>query len=131
MQTHTYEQQRQKIIDAYFKNEIRPMSPQFCFCGALSPDSNWDKANEKYPYTVEEYARMEGGLLKPLNRYGLLFRNVTKPFTDMVTEFHEEYEEKLFIGMCAALDVLKEIHRERGENVDELPALTKRVLVQS
>lgn len=39
------------------------------------------------------------------------------------------YEEGLFEGMVKALEVLKEIHRSRGENVDEeIQAFTKRNL---
>lgn len=36
----TYRQAYDKIIDAYFKGEIRPMEAMFCFCGILSDNSS-------------------------------------------------------------------------------------------
>lgn len=41
---------------------------------------------------------------------------------------HLLYEDYLFEGMCAALEVLKDIHKKRGEEVEFKP-LVKRVLV--
>lgn len=39
-----------------------------------------------------------------------------------------DYENKLFNGMVAALEVLKQIHIEHGEVIDEEPVFTKRIL---
>ena len=42
--------------------------------------------------------------------------------------FEVANEDKLFEGMCAALEVLKQIHKERGEDVDSVPEFKKRKL---
>ena len=41
---------------------------------------------------------------------------------------HPKYEDALFEGMCAALEVLKNIHKSRNEDVDECNYLVKRNL---
>ncbi len=109
----TYKQSYDKIIDAYFKDEIQPFSLKFCFCGTLCNGSGWyhgvtfPEVNEHFPhsgYTGADLGRMEYELLKtvwPIN------------------ECDKEWEQALFDGMSAALDVLKQIHIERGDIIDE------------
>src|SRR5690349_13607846 len=122
----TYQQAYNKIIEAYFKDEIEPWDAKFCFCGTLcNGKTGWNRStilainkndphNDYGDYLGIEYTKMERALLEPFNCPG---------------RRHNDYEAALFEGMCAALDVLKEIHRSRGENVDEvLPAFTKRQL---
>lgn len=116
MEKLTYKQAYDKIIEAYFKDEIKPYDPKFCFCGTLNKgcDDYWKTYDIKLDgiyYYGAELQKLEEALFSKLPRY-----------------CPDRGEEKLFAGMCAALDVLKEIHRERGENVDELPTLTKRQL---
>ena len=130
----TYKEAYNKIIDAYFNDEINPMSVNFCFCGTLAPNDSWiqkylHKVN-KHPYSYEEYRLMESALLNNIKHDDqsiLLFNNIK----DVYDKLSSTYEENLFKGMCAALDVLKDIHRERGENVDDEVAFTKRQLVYS
>ena len=117
MEKLTYKQAYDKIIEAYFKDEIKPLDPKFCFCGNLCDKTDhWYGGIENdyqpsHGYTATELMDMEAALLE------------VSFFANPIDE------EKLFAGMSAALDVLKEIHRSRGENVDELPVLTKRVLI--
>lgn len=128
----TYKQAYDKIIDAYFKDEIKPLHPCFCFCGTLcdgeigwcrSPlDNHYDYKN----YTGYEYVRLEKALIHTMRIirdevacFNLLYMEKTNPVA---------YEHALFDGMCAALDVLKQIHIERGEVIDEVPVFTKREL---
>lgn len=40
MERLTYKQAESKIFDAYFRDEIRPLSPEFCFCGTLCNNSD-------------------------------------------------------------------------------------------
>lgn len=110
------------IIQAYFKDEIKPYEPRFCFCGTLCNNNGaWSKdtcrlsrRNDFGNYSGDEYTKMEEALFDHVERSRL-------PSAD--------YETRLFNGMSAALDVLKEIHRSRGENVDEIPTpFTKRLL---
>lgn len=131
MEKLTYQQAYNKIIDAYYKDEINPFNEEFCFCGTLSPNSNWSRSPyfktpilEYYPYSKEEYGRMEKALFSKLKKcrwqkIGLVDYPSENPFT----------EDELFAGMSAALDVLKQIHIERGEVIDEEPVFIKRQLV--
>lgn len=137
MQTFTYRQAYDKIIEAYFKDEIQPLNAEFCFCGTLSPDSFWARSNVPssvdYPYSYLEYGKMEKALFIPFGYSqrspGSINTHTKNGLSSDELVLVEGYEDKLFKGMCAALDVLKEIHRSRGENVDEkIPAFTKREL---
>lgn len=127
----TYKKAYDKIIQAYFRDEIKPMSAEFCFCGTLAPDSMWGscfrKEKNNYPYSIEEYQRMEEPLLLSI---GASKSGITGNWAVNWYKLHRipNYEDKIFKGMCESLEVLKEIHRERGENVDDLPPLTKRQL---
>jgi len=124
----TYKQAYDKIIDAYFRDEIKPYNAGFCFCGTLCDNNHgWNKCSysavyKNQPhhdfmnYSGKNYADMERELLRRL---------------DVITSDHFDYESELFAGMSAALDVLKQIHIDRGEVIDELPAFTKRELVTS
>lgn len=124
----TYNEAYNKIIEAYFKDEIRPMSTQFCFCGTLAVNVKEDNFGHEYwddeRYSRKEYSKMEEALMIGLEAQyvdgGWLIYSVDK--TDA------NYEEKLFKGMSMALDVLKQIHIERGEVIDEVPEFTKRNL---
>jgi hypothetical protein len=117
----TYQEAYDLIIEAYFKDEIRPLDAKFCFCGTLAGNNiKWfvsprTKHNDFGNYKGIEYVRMEDALLGAMKN--VIF-NRSSPF----------YEEFLFEGMCAALEVLKDIHRSRGEDVDCRPALKKRKL---
>lgn len=128
----TYKQAYDKIIDAYFRDEIRPYVSEFCFCGTLAGDASWDKnPNDTYQvingYSIKEYKRMERALMVKLGVKAFTFSWL--PDTG-VNDSNPEYEAALFAGMSAALDVLKQIHIERGEVIDEVPVFTKRQLAK-
>lgn len=135
----TYREAYDKIIDAYFKNKIEPYNGCACFVGTLlNGDSKWMECRsgydftkgdydstrgliilkKKYPYTEDEIVRLERTLL------GSIYR-----LSDGLCHDHNDYEQILFIAMSETLDVLKEIHRSRGEDVDGFPALIKRKIV--
>lgn len=118
----TYKEAYDKIIDAYFKNEIKPLDSRFCFCGSLCNGKQWLCGNEFY--SSSEYKRMESALLYEL-------RMIPTHCTTNHTYHYipsPGYEEKLFDGMVAALDVLKQIHISRGEIIDEPVTFKKRDL---
>src|SRR5688572_19763374 len=127
MKKLTYKEAYDKIITAYFKDEIKPMNANFCFCGTLCGNTdNWFKGVPGYRlgshgYTGRELGRMEAALIFNGEWW---VRIITNVYSDP----HKDYEDALFAGMCAALEVLKDIHRERGEDVDEVPGFTKREL---
>ena len=115
-----YQQAYNKIIEAYFRDEIKPMHREFCFCGTLAGGEDWNKNSS---YNNREYGDMESALLENISHY-----NCNKILYDETP--NSEYEKQLFAGMSAALDVLKQIHIERGEVIDEVPAFTLRNVPQ-
>lgn len=137
MKKLTYAEAYDKIIQAYFRDEIEPYLMEFCFCGNLSfnkerddYDSYWDYNQ----YSSKEYHSMELALLKIIksgtvaNKYGSDIYMQNDTWRNEIKK-HPNYEDALFEGMSAALEVLKQIHRERGEDVDTIqPAFTKRKL---
>ncbi len=125
---YTYQEAYDKIIEAYHKDKIKPYDPSFCFCGTLHGDKNWcDYSLENdWTYTFSEYGRMEKVLIETLG--GKWCFNGNCDLTEAVFSHNSNYEEKLFKGMCAALDVLKQIHIERGEDVEIRTTITKRKL---
>jgi hypothetical protein len=126
----TYKEAYDKIIQAYFNDEIIPFDPKFCFCGTLCDNSQqWFRNPTKFHnnflgYKGEDFVKMETALFRALykqNSQGEWYGNrYTK----------KTYEDVLFKAMCAALEVLKEIHRKRGEDVDSVPVFEKRQLVK-
>lgn len=133
MEKLTYKQAYDKIIQAYFRDEIKPLDSAFCFCGTLNRNDNsyWRAYLRKadgYYYTGSEFQRMEDALLGELRK---LMPNNGQDDFPMIFGIHNNinYEYTLFAGMSAALEVLKEIHRSRGEDVDEVPVFVKRELV--
>jgi len=131
MTTLTYKQAFDKITEAYIKGEIKPFDSDFCFCGTLASGRSW--VEDKCPlYSRNDFVIMEAALLMQFYSSGY---NVTRygrgPAEWAIAGADEStpyYEEILFAGMCAALEVLKQIHIERGEIIDETPAFTKRQL---
>lgn len=130
-----YQEAYDKVIQAYFKDEIKPFKPSFCFCGTLANNTcEWGIGdNENLDYNYNEFKKMEYPLMEAvclgvLGRSWYSEKRVTTREVDSLS-LHPNYENAIFKGMCAALEVLKEIHRSRGENVDS-PELTKRVLVK-
>lgn len=145
-----YKESYDKVIDAYFKDEIQPYHPRFCVCGNLSNKSeNWGRSG----YSNPELRKVEAALLVTIHAetvgfigdpifvedhsYGMegnhlaFYERAQANGGEYEILNHPNYENALFKGMCAALNVLKEIHRSRGEDVDNLPALTKRELCKS
>lgn len=129
----TYNEAYNKIIDAYFKDEIETMDPEFCFCGTLASNEDWVsfKILKSRPsfYSYHEYGRMEKALFSPFKNIIWEHNCSIKVIDEDDIESRSDYEDKLFNGMCAALEVLKQIHKDRGENVDEEIPFTKRELL--
>lgn len=139
METPTYAEQFNKITEAYIQGKIQPYDREFCFCGTLGYVKT-DDMGSKWDYRLyywDEYHKMEVALLKTL-RDETIGRDkcesiyIDKPggAADLRHELktHVNYEAALFNGMCAALEVLKQIHISRGEIIDDVPQFTKRKL---
>jgi hypothetical protein len=137
----TYKEAESLIIDAYFKDEIKPYNGSFCFCGTLNNNDNtWRERGNRF-YNSSEFIRMEYALLSTINSltYNIkdIFYTNYKWGINNGEEFidrgkikqHPNYENALFEGMVEALKVLKQIHQSHGEDVDEEVSIKKRVLV--
>lgn len=132
----TYRQAYDKIIEAYFKDEIKPLMPNFCFCGTLNKNDSrywigFKRKEDGFYYSGIELQKMEVELLVAMGKFlNINLYSINTRSEDI--ERHPLYEAALFAGMSAALDVLREIHRSRGEDVDgEFTPFTKRELVKT
>lgn len=132
----TYRQAYDKIIEAYFKDEIEPMDGKFCFCGTLCGNTeHWMSSIVNSDYSVKELINMEDALLTPFSPKYVLKEYLEEHEVETpgcwaggIEEDDSDYEEILFSGMSAALDVLRQIHIDRGEVIDEPIAFTQRKL---
>lgn len=104
----------------------------FVFCGTLAP------LNKDLIWQTNEYSRIE------LNKMELALLTTilvqTYPNADIFCEWfndadnftskllHPNYENALFNGMVASLEVLKSIHEAHGEVIDTAPNLPQRKL---
>lgn len=137
MNTPTYEQQWQKITEAYMRDEIKPYNSTFCFCGTLcDKSSKWygdvmTYHHSQNGYEGNDFVKMETALLTVINnRLKLsLFSNFIDVDGIIKRYFeHPDYESALFLGMTEALEVLRQIHAERCDvTAIEIP-LVKRSL---
>jgi hypothetical protein len=124
-QLPSYQQQYDKILDAYMKDEIKPMYADFCICGTLCGNSiGWFLSsgvqhNDYAGYKGNDFVRIENALLYTMDCEGAYDYGMQSP----------TYENALFKGMCAALEQLKQIHIEKGEIIDSDPVFVKRELV--
>jgi hypothetical protein len=127
-----YSEAYDKIIQAYFKDEIKPANATFCFCGTLSGGSGWKQEFEEIvePYTYNEYGKMEKALFSAWPNIIQISPGHVPSALHVINRSRRlpDFEDKLFEGMCAALEVLKQIHISRGEVIDETPSFTKRQL---
>lgn len=127
----TYIEARDKIWNAYFRDEIKPADAQFCFCGTLCNNSvDWfnlplEEHRDLMGYTGKNFVKMEVALFE-----GVYDKMEDGSYQSNNEEGTKKFEEKLFSGMLAALEVLKQIHRDRGDYIPEdEPLLTKRILI--
>ncbi len=142
----TYKQAYDRLTEAYIKDQIQPYNPEFCFCGTLNDSSpQWfnsscaekqaNKHNDGIHYSGEELFAMENEFLNHLH-VKLNTAEKYDPFSlirkgIVYTIYHPQYEQVLFEAFCKALDVLKQIHIDRGEVIDEVPEFKKRVLTKA
>lgn len=134
----TYNEQFNKITEAYIKGEIRPYEANFCFCGTLcNNDSSWFMSSggegKGYgAYSHKELKKMEKAVLCTLAKLTLGIDEKIPSHENMERiKEHLNYETALFNGMVAALEELKQIHIERGEVIDQAPVFIKRELATS
>lgn len=141
----TYEQQWQKITEAYMRDEIEPYIPCGCFIGnLLNRNDEWEEARHINDPT-SEYAEctpksrssslysargfraikeQSGGLydIKDICRMEEVFLRVFNSKQD---------EQSLFNAMNITLEVLRQIHEAKGDPTAKPITLNKRVLCAS
>src|SRR5687768_15931127 len=107
----TYKEAYDKIITAYFRDEIKLMDHSFCFCGTLNGGEGWNRGGDQVRhYSSANYERMERALFSSFPDLQYWSIGSLQCFS-AVPRDSKEYEDRLFSGMCAALEVLKDIHR--------------------
>lgn len=148
MITPTYEQQWKKLTTAYLRNGIQPYKTDFCFCGNLcNNETGWfsfvgqqQSIETEKPaihhsfgiYTGLELGRMEHALLLAIHKSCETFNvydddcYVGGKF--IAIEQHPNYEQAVFEGMTAALEVLRQIHEAKGDPTAKPITLNKRQL---
>src|SRR5688500_13377157 len=95
----SYKEQYDRIIEAYFKDEIKPLDSKFCFCGTLCDNTyEWHGAsgrhNDSHGYYSFEFVKMENAILCKMR--DVLDNSILRSFSS------PKYEDALFKGMCAA-----------------------------
>lgn len=118
MHTPIFRESYDKIIEAYFKDEIKPMKADFCICGTLAGNSDWYNANRKLgsPYSRREYRLLESALFEGIR---IVDGNAWADADPVLNVFCANLTEgALFNGMSMALDVLRKIHESRGEVIE-------------
>lgn len=135
----SYETKFNKITEAYIKGEIEPYSASLCFCGTLADhDLDWDIKTIN-GYNPKQFVKMEYALLStiltetlggnPENKIHLYGLGEGVCRTEILR--HPNYEAALFNGMVAALEVLKQIHIEHDEVIDEQKTKSQKRTLQT
>lgn len=149
----TYREAYDRIVDAYFKDELDPFDDCACFIGnLLFGDDSWvgcRTTRNLYPpqtseillairfvnnfgYTPDQITDLELNFLSCIAKYDFNKAKVEareKPRHEVYKMYRRFDEDTLFLAMSSTLDMLKAIHEDNGEIVDA-PVLTKRILQQ-
>jgi|SRR6185369_7059233 len=111
-----------KIIQTYYRDEIKPMDPEFCFCGTIADGAGWYVGDVNY--SLNEYEQMEHALFVGIKEIDGRYWSVR----DELENYPNMTESGIFNGMVKALEVLRGIHISRGEKIDEEVTFKKREL---
>lgn len=135
----SFEQQYQKIVQAYYRNELKPFSGCACFVGnLLNNKDGWEEVriaralvaklppvlNENgwsYSEGVECIQKESKGLYTPLEiatlEHVFIMRYVNEG--GKMDTYEPLHEDALFQAMSAALQHLKDLHISKGETVSD------------
>lgn len=150
MENPSFQSQYNKIVNAYYKNQLNPFDSCACFIGnMLNGNLRWGYGRkvtvpnkfEILKVVNDEFAlsialsciRSEANSFYTLEEIFKLeenFLNITTNYTpvdDGITSYKYN-EEDLFKAMVSTLEMLKEIHISKGEVVNNY-SFTKRELV--
>lgn len=136
----TFEEQYQKIVSAYYKNELKPLVSCACFIGnLLNKKRDWTSIriagdegfkirpikDDLYNYSLVFIYEISGGLYTPEDIVRMENNFVTKCYPS--NEEDNLTEESLFHAMESTLEMLRKIHESTGEVVKDYN-FTKREL---
>lgn len=140
MKTPKFINQYNKIVRAYFKNELKPLASRCCFVGNLLNNNDKWGVGRTFDYTLEFVPSVPVKNIPPqaltcLEQESNGFysmEDICKLETIFLNTLDDrtrgKYENRLFEAMEAALSTLKELHEAKGEIVEEYN-FTKRELV--
>jgi hypothetical protein len=141
----TFEQARNRIIQAYYKDELDPFKNGACFVGNLLGNRDeWSYARVspcfvvpgtntsiygKNPKTVKH---LQAGL-QLINEHGYTAKQITameNNFLTIICVWHKgkSEEDVLFDAMDSTIDMLRKIHIQNGEVIPEPFVFAKRQL---
>ncbi len=141
----SFEKQYQKIVNAYYKNELNPLDGCACFVGnLLNNTGGWElcrnyitgkvfKDKESIFYGQQEIQKEANGFYTSQNIVDLENKFLEICFhgrersTDILTN-RKITEDTLYNAMESTLEILKEIHISKGEVIKDYN-FTKRELV--
>lgn len=141
MNKPTFKEQSEKIIQAYLKCEIEPMNPCGCFVGNLLNNTReWRKGIGFVYGTTSADVTLKLEAMRSIskeskNLYSLQeIADIEENFMTIVTGYgnhlgYDYSEEALFEAMVSTLEMLKQIHISKGEQIEEEITLQKRELV--
>lgn len=133
----TFKQSFDLLTEAYINGEVNPYDSHFCFCGNLENNNvNWQNTKgytntlyKELNYTADDYIEMELAFMSRFFKYfgfGVCQNNNTVKQYNSGTLDLPGYEDVLWQAFNDALEVLRQIHIARGEEV-ELAVMGKRV----
>lgn len=131
-----------KIVTAYYKNELNPWAPCACFVGnLLNNRRDWGavKSSENfiwkdmfYPHGREQRNSCEIEVIKEQSNGFYSSDDISRLEYNFIMTLQksnsENREEYLFKAMESTLELLRKIHEEKGEIVKDY-TFTKRELV--
>lgn len=128
MKTPTFQEQYNKIVDAYYKNELKPYIGCACFVGnLLNNKDKWGMARDfvnedtdtdliifrettnPYRFIGIQCIKEESNDLYSIEDICQLEQNFLRKYSD------SDPENSLFNAMETTLELLKQIHESKGE----------------
>lgn len=128
----SFKQQFDKLTEAYIRGEVNAFTGCECFNGNLeNRTTQWTEVkggkniiSPNVNYTGLQYTEMEHAFMEPIRVF--LRRNVhsgsSKTWIDDYNKssvVNADYEAALFQGFQDAIEILRQIHISRGEEVDD------------
>jgi hypothetical protein len=133
MKTPKFEEQYQKIVSAYYKNELRPMNSCACFIGNMFNNNRLWSNIRTVCIGVDGFIVNDEGLLYSESKSFIEIESnhlyTPQEIVDLENNFlktsypdrkSSDYtEESLFEAMQSTLEMLRKIHESKGEIIKD------------